>query len=151
MRRVFDMVRRDIIGDVCSIVYPMPEHPGDNATDDELHVFNELARGVAEAREHLRPQLELAWEDGDVDPLLDEIADARADLEAAELRLRRLIAYGREFVDPRPYTLDSLAQAAGMSVSGVRTAYDDAEIVDVARLIGAKLRRRDTEDKDAAS
>ncbi|MEV0734170.1 hypothetical protein [Polymorphospora sp. NPDC050346] len=34
-----------------------------------------------------------------------------------------LIAYGREFVQPRPYTLGDLAAAAGMSISGTRTAY----------------------------
>ncbi|UVS78399.1 hypothetical protein [Actinokineospora sp. UTMC 2448] len=60
--------------------------------------------------------------------------------------MRLLLAYGREFVEPRPYTLDVLAQAAGMSVSGVRTAYDDDHINDVRKRIGARLRRReDTE------
>lgn len=35
-----------------------------------------------------------------------------------------------------------------MSVSGVRTAYDD-EITAVARIIGTRLHRRDADDKDA--
>ncbi|GAA2756179.1 hypothetical protein GCM10009872_15390 [Actinopolymorpha rutila] len=35
-----------------------------------------------------------------------------------------MLAYGREFVHPRPYRLIDLASAAGMAVSGVRTAYD---------------------------
>ena len=56
--------------------------------------------------------------------------------------MRLLIAYGREFVGPRPYTLDGLAQAAGMSISGVRTSYDDDEIAEVAALTGARPRRR---------
>lgn len=58
---------------------------------------------------------------------------------AAEARMRRLIAYGREFTRPRPYRLEDLARAAGMSLSGVRTAYADAE---VARLTGARPARR---------
>jgi len=33
-----------------------------------------------------------------------------------------LIAYGRRFTHPRPYKLIDLANAAGMSISGVRTA-----------------------------
>lgn len=55
--------------------------------------------------------------------------------------MRLLVAYGREFVAPRPYKLDDLAQATGMSISGVRTAYDDDEIVEVAQLTGAKPRQ----------
>lgn len=82
------------------------------------------------------------WEEGDVDPLLGEIADARASMLAAVKRLRLLVAYGREFVEPRPYKLDDLAHAAGMPISSMRTAYDDDEIIEVAQLTGAKLRRR---------
>jgi hypothetical protein len=60
---------------------------------------------------------------------------------AAEARMRLLIAYGREFTRPRPYRLEDLARAAGMSISGVRTAYDDDEVAEVARLTGAKPAR----------
>ena len=56
--------------------------------------------------------------------------------------MRLLIAYGREFTRPRPYRLEDLARAAGMSISGVRTAYDDDEIAEVARLTGARPARR---------
>jgi hypothetical protein len=45
------------------------------------------------------------------------------------------------FVDPRPNKLDDLARAAGMSISGVRTAYDDDEAIQAAHVTGAKLRR----------
>lgn len=55
--------------------------------------------------------------------------------------MRLLIAYGREFTRPRPYKLEDLAGAAGMSVSGVRTAYDDDEVAEVARRTGTKPRR----------
>jgi AraC-like DNA-binding protein len=61
---------------------------------------------------------------------------------AAEARMRLLIAYGREFTRPRPYRLEDLARAAGMSISGIRTAYDEDEIAEVARLTGARPARR---------
>ena len=55
--------------------------------------------------------------------------------------MRLLIAYGREFTRPRPYRLEDLARAAGMSISGIRTAYDQDEIAEVARLTGTRPRR----------
>jgi hypothetical protein len=56
--------------------------------------------------------------------------------------MRLLIAYGREFTRPRPYRLEDLARAAGMSISGIRTAYDEEdEIAEVAKLTGTRPRR----------
>ena len=42
----------------------------------------------------------------------------------------------RDRARPRPYRLADLAQAAGMSISGVRTAYTHADIEQAARLTG---------------
>ena len=50
--------------------------------------------------------------------------------------MRLLIAYGRRFTHPRPYKLIDLANAAGMSISGVRTAYEAEEIDQVAQILG---------------
>jgi hypothetical protein len=136
------MTRYDIVGDVCNIVHPMPDHPGDDAPEELIDAFGAETDIAGHAQDRLRGNIEAAWEGGDVDPLISQIASARTEIREAEQRLRLLLAYGREFVEPRPYTLDSLAQAAGMSVSGVRTAYDNEEIFTVAKLIGAKLRRR---------
>jgi hypothetical protein len=69
------------------------------------------------------------------DCLLTAIRTAACRKEQAEQDLRLLIAYAREFVRPRPYRLTDLAQAAGMSVSGVRTAYDQRDIERVAELL----------------
>jgi hypothetical protein len=72
---------------------------------------------------------------------VSEIAAARYAMLQAEARMRLLIAYGREFTRPRPYRLEDLARASGMSISGVRTAYDDDEIAEVAKLTGTRPRR----------
>lgn len=145
------MTRRDIVSDVCNIVCPIPDPPGDGAPEEVVDAFGAEIDVALAAQDRLRGNIEASWEGGDVDPLIGEIANARAEIREAEQRLRLLLAYGREFVEPRPYTLDSLAQAAGMSVSGVRTAYDNEEIFTVAKLIGAKLRRRDDADAPATA
>ncbi|MCP2341021.1 hypothetical protein [Actinomadura rupiterrae] len=62
------------------------------------------------------------------DPLLDALVQARQRIEQATLEMRILLALGREFTAPRPYTLKQLAQAAGLSLSGVRTAYGPREL-----------------------
>ena len=62
------------------------------------------------------------------DPVLTAIEEARVRRDQADHDLRVLIAYAREFIRPRPYRLTDLAAAAGMSVSGVRTAYTRVHI-----------------------
>ena len=75
------------------------------------------------------------------DPLLAALADARKRKERANQQIRLLLAYAREHVQPRPYRLADLAEAAGMSISGVRTAYTRADIEQAARLTGAARSR----------
>ena len=62
------------------------------------------------------------------DALLDELGAARRRRDQADQEIRTLLALAREFTAPRPYPLTDLAQAAGMSPSGIRTAYGPAEI-----------------------
>ena len=57
------------------------------------------------------------------DPLLIALAEARRRRDQADTEIRMLLAYARELTTPRPYRLIDLAQAAGMSISGVRMAY----------------------------
>ena len=71
------------------------------------------------------------------DPLLAALADAAQRKQRADHDIRLLLAYAREHVQPRPYRLADLAQAAGMSVSGIRTAYTKADIEQAARLTAA--------------
>ena len=118
-----------LLEDVAAVLHPRPEPPADvewdadakNAYLTEIQEITAL-RGVAIA------ELEAEWERDGTDPLLAALADARRRREEAEADMRALLAYGREVVLPRAYTLADLAAASGMSVSGVRTAYDDADV-----------------------
>nr|AGS49712.1 hypothetical protein [uncultured bacterium esnapd14] len=80
------------------------------------------------------------------DPVLAALADAHARRMKAEEEIRLLLAYARRFVYPHPYTLGELAQAAGMSVSGVRTAYGAQDVDKVADATGLEPVTADNED-----
>jgi hypothetical protein len=71
------------------------------------------------------------------DELLLALRDARCRKVQADREIRLLVAYAREVVTPRPYRLADLAQAADMSISGVRTAYNRNDVKQAARLAGA--------------
>jgi hypothetical protein len=75
------------------------------------------------------------------DPLLAALADAAQRRQRADHDIRLLLAYAREHVQPRPYRLADLADAAGMSLSGIRTAYTKADIEHAARLTGGARSR----------
>jgi hypothetical protein len=62
------------------------------------------------------------------DALLIALAETRRRRDQADEYIRTLLAYARELTEPRPYRLADLAEAAGMSISGVRTAYSAADI-----------------------
>jgi hypothetical protein len=140
------MARRDLISEVTDIVHPLPGPPSDDASEEERDGWDSWARTVQEERDEFQTALGAVWEHADTDPLLYSIQAAREDMREAEHRMRLLITYGREFTQPRPYKLDDLARSAGMSVSGIRTAYDNGQIIEVAQLIGAKLRPADERD-----
>ena len=76
-----------------------------------------------------------AWAEEDIDPLLSTLTSLRNRRLQLEADMRLLIAYGRCFTHPRPYKLIDLANAAGMSISGIRTAYDTDEIDQAAEIL----------------
>jgi hypothetical protein len=136
------MATRDMITDLTDLLYPVPEEPQEFADEDERTGRRAMADQVYDEREAYEERLRLTYEhEDDFDPLLSEIAAARYAMLQAEARMRLLIAYGREFTRPRPYRLEDLARASGMSVSGVRTAYDHEEIAEVAKLTRTRPRR----------
>ncbi|MFC7241791.1 hypothetical protein ACFQO7_04775 [Catellatospora aurea] len=80
------------------------------------------------------------------DAVLSALADAHARRMRADEEIRLLLAYGRQFVYPHPYTLGELASAAGMSVSGVRTAYGPQDVAKVAAATGLEPVPSETEE-----
>ncbi|MFF0833775.1 hypothetical protein ACFYWF_12485 [Streptomyces sp. NPDC003344] len=71
---------------------------------------------------------------------LGQLAALREQRDEIERQIRAHLAYAREFTGPRPYTLASLADASGLSISGVRTAYTPADCDIVARALGRSSR-----------
>jgi AraC-like DNA-binding protein len=137
------MSRRDIFSDLAAIMHPIPRpEPGEEEHDGFLDMRAQAAQDQQETAEQLR----LSWEEGQQDPLISALADARGAKEQAEELIRELLAYGREFVQPRPYTLGDLAAASGMSISGVRTAYSHRDVDAVADATGAKPREWRAQD-----
>ncbi|MFE1764072.1 hypothetical protein ACFW81_07630 [Streptomyces angustmyceticus] len=128
----------NLIGDIAAIRYPLPL-PG-SVTPADLYF------DACEQAKHLRTEeaerLEAASDGLDADPLLLALEDAKARKAAADAEIRRLLAYGREFHGARAYRLESLAQASGMTVSGVRTAYGSNEIKDVEHAVRREPNRR---------
>ena len=72
--------------------------------------------------------------------LLSALRDARQRKQQADRELRLLLAYAREVVTPRPYRLADLAEAAGMSISGVRVAYNQDDIHQAAEFAAHAIR-----------
>jgi hypothetical protein len=75
------------------------------------------------------------------DPLLPALADAGRRTERADHHMRLLLAYPREHTQPRPNRLADPAKAAGMSISGVRAAYTQADIEQAAWLTSGSRSR----------
>ena len=73
----------------------------------------------------------------DSDPVLAALKDARDRRDQADRDIRILLAYARELSRPRPYRLTDLAAAAGMSISGVRTAYTRQHTETAQRILRA--------------
>jgi hypothetical protein len=147
-------MRSDIFDHLAAIDIPLPDHPDtlppvETELDDWQHdaAVDAYTTAVRE-REERAEQLRLITDEAGDDPLLTAIAEQRRIIADAERHIRALIAYGREFVTPRPYTLADLAKAAGMSISGIRTAYDHAEVAAVAAATGLKPREWRAQDPD---
>ena len=69
------------------------------------------------------------------DALLAALADARRRKDQADRDIRLLLAYAREIAAPRPNRLADLAQATGMSISGIRVAYTASDVQHARQLI----------------
>jgi hypothetical protein len=125
--------------EIAALLNPFPspgapfQSPGADGPEDSSEVPTEH---IIQEREELAESLRNSWSYGDLDPLLSTLSGLRRQRLRLEAEMRMLIAYGRRFTRPRPYKLIDLANAAGMSISGVRTAYEAEEIDQVAEVLG---------------
>lgn len=78
-------------------------------------------------------------EDSYDDALLDQLDRVSQEIRIARHRLRLLLAYARDFQGRRPYALSWLADAASMSASGIRTAYNREDSRRVAEILGVPV------------
>jgi hypothetical protein len=127
------MAVHDMCADIAALLNPMPAPIDDGEPEDESFAY--VAEDAWREREEMAEGLRMSWAEEDVDPLLSTLASLRNRRLQLEADMRLLIAYGRCFTHPRPYKLIDLANAAGMSISGIRTAYDGDEIDQAAQIL----------------
>jgi hypothetical protein len=128
------MTPHDMCADIAALLNPMPAPAdGGDESDDESH--SHAAEAAWQEREETAEGLRMSWAEEDIDPLLSTLTSLRNRRLQLEADMRLLIAYGRCFTHPRPYKLIDLANAAGMSISGIRTAYDTDEIDQAAEIL----------------
>ena len=72
--------------------------------------------------------IQLSATDEGLDPLLHALNHLRRRRNDIEQQMILLVAYMRERIRPRPYTLQQIADAAGLSISGTRTFYDSDDV-----------------------
>ncbi|MFF2206195.1 hypothetical protein [Streptomyces sp. NPDC058145] len=125
------------IEELAALRNPMPEP--DTVTPEDCYA--DACDQVLEQRKNDALGLEAAGEELKTDPLLLALDDLKAKKEAVDAQIRQLLAWGREFHGSRPYGLEELARRAGYGISGVRTAYGDTEIRQVAAQIGRQPNR----------
>jgi hypothetical protein len=87
---------------------------------DRTHGINDLIVAVHSARHTQDPDRP--------DPVLDTLTHLADWRDYTNLRIRAVLAYARTAVQPRPYRLTDLADATGLSISGVRIAFDRNDI-----------------------
>jgi hypothetical protein len=140
----------DLCDHVAAVLHPLPM-PGEVCPPE---AFDDVVDVVQNEREEAAAAMRIAWEEGDQevdedgepvpwssnDPVLSAIAGLRIQKERADAAIRRLLAYAREYNRPAPYQLTDLALAAGMSVSGIRTAYTAKDVTAVGKQV--KIGRR---------
>ena len=121
------MTLHDMCADIAALLNPMPA-PAEDGDESGDESYSLAAEAAWQEREEMAEDLRTAWSEGDIDPLLSTLSSLRNRRLQLEADMRLLIAYGRCFTHHRPYKLIDLANAAGMSISGIRTAYDTDEI-----------------------
>lgn len=127
--------------DIRAIRWPEPADEDEaRVTMNERHAaWMAFFRKAGQAMEERGPK-------GDV--LLVALEDLVQIKKTADEQIRLLLAYGRVYQQPRPHTLESLAEAADLSPSGVSRAFGAKEVLAVAELTGKRPPTVDVKDHD---
>ncbi|MET9464315.1 hypothetical protein ABZY44_05710 [Streptomyces sp. NPDC006544] len=142
------MTSQELLEDVVAICWPMPHFAEDEQTppaspsaalDDASRSRTAFARRMEAAAADRGP---------DHDPLLAALEELVVAKRAADEQIRLLLAYGRAYVTPRPHTLETLGQAAGLTPSGVSRAFGAKEIHAVGDLTGRRPAAAEIGDHD---
>lgn len=120
--------------DELGVVWEPPSLPHEDEDENGINIRNLVNEDRDEARAQYAERLRThRHRDTDQDLILATIERATMDKLAAERRQRRAIAYAREIVPGRGYSLAAIASVAAMSPSGVRTAYSTEDVDSVRR------------------
>ncbi|MFI6736921.1 hypothetical protein ACIBI9_28680 [Nonomuraea sp. NPDC050451] len=142
------MTSREMLTDLAAIRHPMPVATEHDDTTSES--FDTAVAAIEEARAAFVESLDAAWNASGpgFDPLLTTIEDLVVVKKDADTQIRLLLAYGRAYVAPRPYTLEILGQAADLSPSGASRAFGADEVVEVGDRTGLRPPATKIEDYD---
>ncbi|MFF3351097.1 hypothetical protein ACFYWN_00420 [Streptomyces sp. NPDC002917] len=132
------MTSLETLDDISAIRWPQPHFPEDDQTPP-AELRTELDAAWSSQKAFMQRLRAAAADHGpDYDPLLVALEDLVAIKNAADEQIRLLLAYGRVYVTPRPHTLETLGQAAGLTPSGVSRAFGAKEILAVGNLTGQR-------------
>ncbi|WP_327341133.1 hypothetical protein [Streptomyces europaeiscabiei] len=113
-----------LIDELAAVLCPLPE-PGSVIPEE---AFPDAYEAAERERSEYASNLEAASLGIEADPLILALEEARAQREAADRRVRLVLAYAREFQPASRYPLRELGPASGYTPSGVTTAYDAQQI-----------------------
>ncbi|MFG1709068.1 hypothetical protein ACFLIM_38345 [Nonomuraea sp. M3C6] len=125
----------EIAEELAKVLIPEPIKGEDEDQED----YAGRADSVRRARSALVGELTMAAGASPTeDPVLARLAELATQRREIQRQIRLIATYAREFVRPEPYRLRALAEAAGLSISSIRTVYDTEDKITVATRIGRK-------------
>lgn len=144
-----NMGYQEQVEDIFAIRWPMPHCP-ESAPPHGHRACTAAVEAAMNNRTAFFRTMRAAGEvhGPDYDPLLVALEDLVAIKKAADEQIRLLLAYGRVYVTPRPNTLETLGQAAGLTPSGVSRAFGSKEILAVGDLTGRRPAAAEITDHD---
>ncbi|MCP2346945.1 hypothetical protein [Nonomuraea roseoviolacea] len=124
----------EITNDVVRLLHRIPNRV---ELDDDIAFYQLTALVLERREEEIRSLQQQSDPNVPFDPLLHKLRELSSLRREIEEQIRLLVTYSRHFVRPRPYPLAALAEATGLSVSGVRLmSNSDREKEEIVRNIG---------------